>query len=51
MSSTERPDEPASTGDDTMAFQRFYRGDETSAAPPKQGFVYRVLIGWWRRPR
>ncbi|MHB8505673.1 MAG: hypothetical protein ACYDEN_08150 [Acidimicrobiales bacterium] len=42
----DNPDEPV--GDETRAFQQFYLGDEE---PPRRGLLYRVFVGWWRRPR
>jgi hypothetical protein len=33
--------------DDTAAFQRFYTGGSTDQSESR-GFLYRILIGWWR---
>jgi hypothetical protein len=42
MTPSDPPTEPA---DDTAAFQRFYREDESA---PGHGVLYRLFIGWWR---
>jgi hypothetical protein len=46
MTSSEPPGGPVPPADDTAAFQRFYRAD---AEVPDHGWLYRLLVGWWRR--
>ena len=36
--------------DDTGAFQRFYQGSRAGAPGSERGVLYRLLVGWWRKP-
>lgn len=41
------PEELTPGADDTAAFQAFYRSDHPDDVPTR-GWLYRVLVGWWR---
>jgi hypothetical protein len=38
---------PAPAPDDTAAFQRFYLAEPDEAS---HGWLYKLLVGWWRKP-